>query len=79
MPRERLIPLDNRRNPDDVRLVVDLQWDVGGAVVGLRTTSATPDDTVAPGGTYATLDRYTVNRLIRTLRRARDDCYGADE
>lgn len=30
-------------------------------------------------GFWITLDRYNLNRLIRTLRRARDTAYGRDE
>lgn len=30
-------------------------------------------------GWYTTLDRSSINHLIRTLRKARDQAYGADE
>jgi len=37
-----------------------------------------PEDLLVSNGWYATLDREGINKLIRTLRRARDQAYGAD-
>lgn len=45
-------------------------WDTAGV-----PEYAGPSD---PDGYYVCLDRNSINRLIRTLRRARDQAFGAD-
>jgi hypothetical protein len=41
---------------------------------GIRTV-----DPESPDGLWTVLDRDAINRLIKTLRRARDQAYGVDE
>jgi hypothetical protein len=40
---------------------------------------ATPDSPAGFTGLWATLDRSGINRLIKMLRKARDEAYGRDE
>lgn len=57
--------------------VVPLSWGVGMPVqIGcvLRENSHDPAD-----GLYCTLGREQINRMIRALRKARDQAYGRDE
>lgn len=47
-----------------------------------REVAATPEQpahVTYDTGTYVSLDRYGINRLIKLLRRARDSAYGRDE
>lgn len=46
--------------------------------IGGDGTPHVEEDTPFPGW-WADLDRHALNRLIRTLRRARDAAYGKDE
>ena len=56
---------------------ITVRWGRGSVV---RLSSDQPD--LASGDAtqrFVQLDRESINRLIRTLRRARDQAYGADE
>ena len=48
-------------------------------VAVLHHGEATADSPAAESGWFAQLDRTGINRLIRTLRQARDQAYGRDE
>ena len=54
-------------------------WDktVGNVEIATRQGGDFADDIERPGF-YVHLDRAGINRLIRTLRKARDDAFGAD-
>lgn len=58
---------------------VHVAWGSGaqGVTVGSDWTRA--DAPPAWEGTFATLDRAGVNRMIRALRKARDQVFGKDE
>ena len=46
--------------------------------VQLGTVNTTIKTSDGSGGWWVTLDREQINRLIRVLRKARDQAYGAD-
>lgn len=48
------------------------------ASLGALVDSWSREDRYLATGLYATLDRNGINRLIRALRRARDQAFGAD-
>ena len=70
MPRETIKPPHGRFAP-----VVSWTRDVGVQVGTVDTL--TPDDG-QPCGTFADMDRQSINRLIEMLRRARNQAFGAD-
>ena len=81
MPKETIygksFPLHGATEPE---VVVGWSKEAEHVEISVRM----PDDTVlVPGpeanGWYAQLDRAGINRLIKTLRKARDDAYGRDE
>ena len=83
MPRE--VIHDNRHLPgsdNSTPLAVEVQWgrdgDVGIASVNLENSEGEKRYT-SEYGWVVTLPRTQLNHLIRTLRRARDQAYGADE
>jgi hypothetical protein len=45
----------------------------------LGRAGATPDSPAGFTGLWSTLDRAGINRLIKMLRKARDEAYGRDE
>ena len=83
MPKEYIVDSAERRR----------QEEHGGETIGVRVgwqrdMSVQVATLLMPGGefgeeatqgVFADLDRHSINRLIRTLRRARDQAYGADE
>ena len=77
MPRETIYP--NEYNED---VKVEVQWVKDQYVqVGVAFLPPPSDPTVKSvewDGKYTTLDRAEVNRLIRILRKARDQAFGAD-
>jgi hypothetical protein len=55
---------------------------IGREVLGVvEGTRAEDPEATGPGysGVWSTLDRYSINRLIRSLRKARDSAFGRDE
>lgn len=48
------------------------------ASLGALVDSWSPEERFLATGLFATLDRNGINRLIRALRRARDQAFGAD-
>ncbi len=80
-----------KENTDDIvtkGFRVEVSWE-NDRHVQVATTSSTskfvlpgdnPGDPEYPfHGWHVTLDRHGINRLIRTLRRARDAAFGKDE
>jgi hypothetical protein len=87
MPKEYITTAQERRNCDEVGLrnrAVRIGWDRIGYVQLATVLQAGTDG--APGhevaevdeGQFVDLDRESINRLIRTLRKARDQAFGAD-
>jgi hypothetical protein len=74
MPKETIHPSVPVEDAKELNLV-DVGWHNNGHVaIGVRPAGqAGPED-----GLFADLDRDQINKLIRTLRRARDAAYGAD-
>jgi hypothetical protein len=83
MPKEYLV------NPSERRRQEKHGGDTAAVRVGWqRDTEVQIATVLLPGGEwgeepnvgqFVDLDRYTLNRLIRVLRRARDQAYGRDE
>jgi hypothetical protein len=67
--------------------VVDVMWNREGGYVQIVTKAedayggrwADGLDTHFTDGMYVNLNRSTINKLIRNLRRARDQAFGRDE
>lgn len=59
-------------------VVPPAQSDQHPASLGSLLDSWSIDERYLATGLYATLDRDGINRLIRALRRARDQAFGAD-
>lgn len=57
---------------------VNVGWSLGGEVQVATVDDAQPMGTVE-SGLYVTLDRDGINKLIKALRKARDQAYGKDE
>lgn len=59
---------------------VRLQWmkDSHVQVAVLPMESGMPDEANRESASWSTLDRAGLNQLIRRLRQARDDAFGAD-
>ena len=85
MPKEKIGGIDC----PDIDLVVEVGWQAypaGTVQVGAVQLSNTPADEYRMkidgkpvNGWYVSLDRNGLNRMIRTLRKARDQAYGRDE
>lgn len=68
----------------EVTSMVELSWGRDADYVQLATTlnrsvDHSPIERKVSGGWYINLDRAGINKLIRDLRRARDQAYGRDE
>ena len=67
---------------DKMTVQVELGWGRDHGEVQIATTNFGLGDEVGPGdparGWFVTLDRNGINRLIRSLRKARDQAFGAD-
>lgn len=76
MPKEII-----RADRDEFTVQVEVGWGREHGEVQIATTNFGPED-VAPGdparGWFVTLDRNGINRLVRSLRKARDQAFGAD-
>lgn len=69
--------------------IVDVRWSKEGEYVQVvsrmyeaETMATRPEDSPRPlyeFGLYVDLDRRAINRLIQSLRRARDQAFGRDE
>lgn len=67
------VPLNETTND----LAVEVGW--GESTVHLGSVNRAVDDTAPTRGWSVELDRASINRLIKVLRRARDQAFGADE
>lgn len=65
-------------NGDPKLFTVNVGWSLGGDVQVATVDDSEPLGTVK-SGLYVTLDRDGINRLIKALRKARDQAYGKDE
>lgn len=68
--------------------LIDVMWNREGQMVQVVTKATDADggrwigdspETHFTDGMYVDLDRTAINRLIRNLRRARDNAFGRDE
>lgn len=82
MPKERF----NCDNQPDAATRLEVSWHQGAyvqlATATRREVPETPDQpayVTYESDAYVTLDRYGINRLIQTLRRARNSAFGRDE
>lgn len=75
MPAEKFYPptATEGRPSDHIEIGWHRDYD------GIHITTVIPRDGDAPILTALPLDRSAINRLIRTLRRARDATYGRDQ
>lgn len=87
MPKEYIIPQNVARRCDEnggPRESVRVGWDRVGyvqiATVLQAGTDGAPTEHVSAvdQGQFVDLDRESINRLIRTLRKARDQAFGSD-
>lgn len=78
MPKENIHSVSDAANP---ALNAEVSWSREAEYVQLGTVNpdenATTEDCIT-NGWFVTLDRVQINRLIRVLRRARDQAFGAD-
>lgn len=80
MPKEYITTQAERKNCDEVWLrnrAVRIGWDRVG-YVQLATVLQAGTDAEVDEGQFVDLDRESINRLIRTLRKARDAAFGSD-
>ncbi len=91
MPKEIIYRSGHDPSPCDPTTRVQVGWERGGSYVEIATVQPggqvafkDPDTgdflpaSQADPGFFMTIDRDGINRLIRTLRRARDAAFGAD-
>lgn len=57
---------------------VVIAWNRNGFVEVGTTFLGSADEAPAGGGSFLSLDRSKINRMIQVLRRARDQAFGAD-
>lgn len=82
MPKEKIDPRNRRRSAEHPEPLIEVRW--GKETAHVQVVTRMEDDThrleptVEGNGWFATLDREQINRLIRALRRARDQAFGAD-
>jgi len=79
MPKEiihdnTLLPGKDNSTP----FAVDVNW-IRDGIVQIATIDLQKEQYAVDRGFHVDLDRTMINRLIRTLRKARDQAYGADE
>lgn len=85
MPKETVYDCVNYFNPDgDKTVVAELSWGRDRGEVQLATLLVSPSTHTrfteeVEGGWFINLDRQGINKLIRDLRRARDQAFGKDE
>jgi len=77
MPAEKFYPPTSTAGEPPDRFEVAWHRDYSGVYLTMILDDGTPGQ--PPRSSAVELDRSAINRLIRTLRRARDAAYGADE
>lgn len=81
MPKEKIRSKYFNSN-DSIEPEVVVGWSKDASHVEIATTmedGVILEPTPEGNGWYVQLDRAGINRLIKTLRKARDDAYGRDE
>lgn len=78
MPKETIGNAE--RQGDDWRFHIAVQWDRHGSLqlASLRDIGPEGEPANEYPGWYVNFDRQSVNKLIRVLRRARDQAFGRD-
>jgi hypothetical protein len=81
MPKERFDNAD--QHGDSKQFHTELRWDRLGycQIATLKENPEPPAGAIPLPGTegwFVNLDRASINRLIRALRKARDQAFGAD-
>jgi hypothetical protein len=80
MPKEIVLSADPLHDGEEVEGLVQVGWNVEAEYVQVATFSrAMVTHETIWDGFYVSLNRDGINRLIRNLRRARDQAYGRDE
>lgn len=71
---------DARRNYPVLRRGLSVGWsrEQGHVEIGMNAFDISTQSGSCDSGMYATFDRAGLNRIIRALRKARDQAYGAD-
>lgn len=71
---------DARRNKPVLRPAAIVGWsrETGHVEIGVNALDVSTQNGSDGAGMYATFDREGLNRLIRTLRKARDAAFGSD-
>lgn len=71
---------DARRNYPVLHRGLSIGWsrEQGHVEIGMNAFDVSTKQGSHGTGMYATFDRAGLNKIIRTLRRARDQAYGAD-
>ena len=71
---------DSRRRKPVLRRAAIVSWsrETGHVQIGLDALAIATGHGSHDTGMYATFDRHGINRLIRALRKARDQAFGAD-
>ena len=75
------MPKEYINDSDTPYHLIALAWGRDNETVGLTTRMDTPSDgDEVKGGpeAWVHLNRFDINRLIRTLRKARDQAFGSD-
>lgn len=73
------LPLQQDGESLETKLIFDALAKLGGTPERYDAEAATRILTTMAGGMYVDLDRDRTNKLIKTLKRARDQAFGADE
>lgn len=82
MPVEYVRGFGSPNGDDEAELLVKVAWGEELVQVATVARDKLSHDTLTVGGEdswYVTLDRRSINDLIRRLRNARDRAYGRDE
>lgn len=80
MPVERIYPLhaDPQIHPEQEGQHLHIQWGLDSEAINLGTVHDHAEDGAEKAFFIDLRDRREVNRVIRTLQRARDAAFGAD-
>ena len=82
MPKENIRDRYELADHDTVCATAEVSWDRGKDHVSVAVIRRSIDGERVKGegndGMYVSLDREGVNRMIRSLRKARDQAFGSD-
>jgi hypothetical protein len=81
MPKEVIRDATVYADGSQTPLAVEVAWGANTYVqiASINLVEKAKDPYAPESGFYADLDRPMINKLIKVLRRARDQAYGADE